>query len=214
MNNSLSKDSKIILDKLEEGVIESEKGGTILYANHSACILLNIPENSSKNYNIGEFIKEHKLEDNIILHNKKMLLLRTFSLDVKKTNSNITTILDITDKMQNKKICTFVNNLGHEINNPNQFILSAVSRLIDFWKSIVPVLDNYLLTNKDLSIGGVSYLKKPKIVEDHLFRIMEGAKRINLVVNDYSNLDFINMEENNGHTYKQRSLDFETKKLK
>lgn len=208
MERSLLTDIKLFLDKLEEGIIESENGGKILYANPSAILLLGLAEKSLESINIAQFINHQIIKEKIFKYNNRMLLIKTIPMHGEDSSSIIITIVDISDRIQKQKFFSLLQNLDHEINNPNQFILSAVTRVQDMWKSIVPVLDEYMLINSDLSIGGVSYSKNRKIVEDHLSRIMEGAERIDRVINSNNSLLCKLQNENREDPGSQKDLEF------
>ncbi len=50
-----------------------------------------------------------------------------------------------------------VSGVAHEINNPNQFIMSHIDPLKNAWNGAIPVLDQYYSQYGDFRIGGVNY---------------------------------------------------------
>ncbi|MCK5673008.1 MAG: cache domain-containing protein [Spirochaetales bacterium] len=74
--------------------------------------------------------------------------------------------------------------VAHEINNPNQFIMSNADLVTGFWKDIRIVLDEYYDSNGDFSINGFPYLDLREKVPGYLNGLTEGAERIDKIVRD------------------------------
>lgn len=77
-----------------------------------------------------------------------------------------------------------VSGVAHEINNPNQFIISHLAPLTKAWEGAIPVLDNYLEEQGDFRIGGMNYSALKKKLPSILTNIAEGAKRIQNIVDE------------------------------
>jgi len=77
--------------------------------------------------------------------------------------------------------------VAHEINNPNQTIMSNANRIIEAWKSIVPILEEYYKENGDFLVGGLNYSRMREQMPIYQSGISEGAKSIDLIVNDLKN---------------------------
>ena len=77
--------------------------------------------------------------------------------------------------------------VAHEINNPNQTIMSNANRISEAWKSIVPILEEYYEENGDFLVGGLNYSRMRKQMPVYQRGISEGAKSIDLIVNDLKN---------------------------
>lgn len=82
---------------------------------------------------------------------------------------------------------TLVAGVAHEINNPNQTIMANANRIIEAWKSIVPILEEYYEENGDFLVGGLNYSRMRKQMPVYQRGISEGAKSIGLIVNDLKN---------------------------
>ena len=74
--------------------------------------------------------------------------------------------------------------VAHEINNPNQFIMSNADLVTGFWKDIRIVLDEYYDSNGDFSINGFPYIELRNKVPGYLNGLTEGAQRIDKIVRD------------------------------
>ena len=80
-----------------------------------------------------------------------------------------------------------VSGMGHEINNPNQYIGLNSPLLGRVWKDTEKILDKEYKAHGDFSLGGLKYsLARQKI--PLLFEgIIEGSKRIKSIVSDLKN---------------------------
>jgi DNA-binding response OmpR family regulator/anti-sigma regulatory factor (Ser/Thr protein kinase) len=79
---------------------------------------------------------------------------------------------------------TLVTGVGHEINNPNNFIMLNVPLIKDAWTSVLPILDKYADGKADLCVGGLPYGEMRLMVTEMLDDIMEGARRIKRIVGE------------------------------
>jgi PAS domain S-box-containing protein len=72
--------------------------------------------------------------------------------------------------------------IAHEINNPNNYILSNATLLAQAWSSAMPILEEYYRENGDFSLGDIQY----SAIRDNAPRLfsglVEGAKRIRGIV--------------------------------
>ena len=101
------------------------------------------------------------------------------------------------DKMATLGI--LVSGVAHEINNPNQFIVSHVSPLKKIWGDIQPILDRYYEQNGDFQLGGRKYSIRREQVPEMFTNIHKGAQRIKHIVRelrDYAREQPFEMREN------------------
>ena len=77
--------------------------------------------------------------------------------------------------------------VAHEINNPNQNILSNSQLVEKFCNSAKPILDNYSKENGDFSVGGIPYSKLRRKMPETLSAIRKGSERISRVVGELGN---------------------------
>ncbi len=74
--------------------------------------------------------------------------------------------------------------MAHEINNPNQTILSNSTLVAEGWRSISPILERYYEKSGDFLVGGRNYTEMREEIPGYLLRITEGAQTIRGIVND------------------------------
>jgi PAS domain S-box-containing protein len=79
---------------------------------------------------------------------------------------------------------TLVSSVGHEINNPNNFIMLNVPLLKEAWEHVLPILDEYCEKDRDFTIGSVRYTEMRDRIPRLLSGISDGSKRINEIVED------------------------------
>ncbi len=81
-----------------------------------------------------------------------------------------------------------VSGVAHEINNPNQFILSNAGLMNDVWNDFKPVIDEYAKDSGDFYIQGMKYSEIKDYIPEYLERINEGARRIDKIVSGLKTL--------------------------
>ncbi|MBN2526614.1 MAG: PAS domain-containing protein [Deltaproteobacteria bacterium] len=77
-----------------------------------------------------------------------------------------------------------VSGVAHEINNPNQFVLSHISLLQKAWKDALPILDRYYDDHGDFKLGGTRYSKTRERIGSMFNNVREGTTRITHIVNE------------------------------
>ena len=58
--------------------------------------------------------------------------------------------------------------VAHEINNPNQSILTNADLIIDAWNSVTPILEDYYKLHGDFIIGGLDYMEMREEMPNYL----------------------------------------------
>ncbi len=75
-----------------------------------------------------------------------------------------------------------VSGIGHEINNPNQFIRGNIKIVKQAFDDIIPILDEYYESHPDLKIARLNY----KFFRDHVMMLVDdmahGSERIKTIV--------------------------------
>lgn len=77
--------------------------------------------------------------------------------------------------------------MAHEINNPNNFILSNAELLADIWRDTSLVLAEYHRENGDFSLAGLSFTETREHVPVMIRSIVAGSYRIKNIVDDLKN---------------------------
>jgi signal transduction histidine kinase len=106
----------------------------------------------------------------------------TFRLKLDQDRENQQRQLMQADKMISLGI--LVSGVAHEINNPNQFVVSHIIPIEKAFMDALPVLDRYYDDYGDFKIGGLPYKKTRERLPKMFENIKEGTKRIANIVND------------------------------
>lgn len=78
--------------------------------------------------------------------------------------------------------------VAHEINNPNNFILSNSSILAAVWGDVAEILEEYYRENGEFSLGGVPYTEMRKAAPGLIMGISDGARRVKRIIDDMKTL--------------------------
>ena len=74
--------------------------------------------------------------------------------------------------------------VAHEINSPNQNILTNIGLLKKYCEHTQPILDKHFAQFGDFRLNGVTYLKYKERLPDMLNAIRDSSNRISLIVSD------------------------------
>ncbi|MBN1699098.1 MAG: PAS domain S-box protein [Spirochaetales bacterium] len=88
-----------------------------------------------------------------------------------------------------------VSGVAHEINNPNQAIMTYAHILSETWKSMLPILEQYYRDNGDFLLSGLKYSSVRKDMLDYIKGISDSSKKIDTIVSDLKS--YYRSEESN-----------------
>ncbi len=130
-------------------------------------------------------------------------------------NADMITVIDITERIAADKLAKYQQDqiiqadkmaslgilsagIAHEINNPNQYIMSTAPRLRAIWESVLTITDEYYGHNGDFLLGGMSYERNRDKITEYNSRIFESSKKINSIVSNMKN--YYRMEDSDNVT--------------
>jgi PAS domain S-box-containing protein len=79
---------------------------------------------------------------------------------------------------------TLMSEIGHEINNPNNYIRLNSQNLIALWKDMRAALDSIAKARTDLEFQGIPYETAAGMVEELLNGVVDGSRRIEKLLID------------------------------
>lgn len=79
---------------------------------------------------------------------------------------------------------TLISAIGHEINNPNNYIRLNAQNLAALWKDMRPVLDSIAKERPELKFQGIQYKAAADLIDDLLHGVIEGSRRIEKLLVD------------------------------
>ncbi len=79
---------------------------------------------------------------------------------------------------------TLVSGVGHEINNPNNFVMLNVPLLKGMWNDAIPLMEKHCQEDGDCRLRGIPFFKAREMIPELFDDIMEGAWRIKRIVGE------------------------------
>jgi signal transduction histidine kinase len=187
--------------ELELGTDQSGPKGQHCYK-----LCVNYSDNNKNCPTIKSFASGREETAQIATPDGRFLDVRAFPLtdEMGQVKSVMEVARNITDKVKMEKdakmfqakmihankmtsLGTLVSGVAHEINNPNTYIKSNAQLLSGMWKNAKPLLERYLESHGDVTMGGFSYSELldhvPKLLND----LDEGSVRIQSIVDNLRN---------------------------
>jgi PAS domain S-box-containing protein len=78
-------------------------------------------------------------------------------------------------------IGTLAAGIAHEVNNPNNFIMSNTQIIAQVWDDAVKILREYGQGNNDFVLGGLSFEEVENVVPRLIMDVIEGSRRIKAI---------------------------------
>ncbi len=101
-------------------------------------------------------------------------------IETAEKEKRIQTKLIQTNKMTS--LGTLASGIAHEINNPNNFIMTNSQMFADIWADAVMILQDHYDEHGDFNLGGLSFSESKEMVPGLLNGITEGARRISNII--------------------------------
>ncbi len=79
---------------------------------------------------------------------------------------------------------TLASGLAHEINNPNNFIMTNTQVIRQVWEDAAVILDDYYRQEGDLNLGGLTFQEAKELVPKLLQATVEGSRRIKFITDN------------------------------
>jgi polar amino acid transport system substrate-binding protein len=79
---------------------------------------------------------------------------------------------------------TLVSGIGHEINNPNNFIMLNVPLIKGIWEEALPIIEAHYENEGDFTLRGIPYTKAREMLPELLDDIVKGTWRIKRIVGE------------------------------
>ena len=118
--------------------------------------------------------------------NEEVTMLKLIDITEKKTleeqEKHHQRHLVQTDRLSSLGV--LVAGMAHEINNPNQFIMSNTPLVMAAWENVLPILKEYYEDNGDFLVAGKNFSEIRDQIPQLLAGIADGAKRIDRIVGD------------------------------
>ncbi|MFC2155218.1 ATP-binding protein [Acidobacteriota bacterium] len=101
-------------------------------------------------------------------------------IETEEKEKHIQAKLIQTNKMTS--LGTLASGIAHEINNPNNFIMTNTQMFADIWKDAEKILRDYHENYGDFSLGGLTFPELKDMVPDMLSGTIEGSRRISNII--------------------------------
>lgn len=79
---------------------------------------------------------------------------------------------------------TLASGIAHEINNPNNYIMSNTQIIQQVWEDLETILEDYHKGSGDFSLGGLEYSEVKDIIPQLLQATVDGSRRIKAIINN------------------------------
>lgn len=103
---------------------------------------------------------------------------------------------------------TMASGIAHEINNPNNYILSNAQMVSEIWNDLATLLGEEPSFDPETVIGGLSFRESRELVPKLLYGIVEGSSRINAIVSRMKQYSRPLQQENKERVRINRVVDF------
>ena len=150
-------------------------------------ISMDITERKREEYILRE--ESQKLEEMVVQRTAELLksnekLSKEIEAREKAELKNLEQQLKLMDADKLASLGILVSGIGHEINNPIQFIMFNLPFIKNAWESALPILDKYYESHPDFELRGVPYSLAKERLPNMANDVIEGAERISSIVKE------------------------------
>ncbi len=139
------------------------------------------------------FYWQHWMDQAIFDSQGSILAYQSVGVDITQQKENEFKEKELLEQLQHASkmaaLGTLVSGVGHEINNPNSFIMLNAPMIQEAWQDVLPILEEHAARHGDFNMAGIPFSDMRRQLPVLLKGIIEGSQRIKNIVADLK--DFV-----------------------